>query len=281
MNMNISPLSGFPNLYDSITNKLGNDNPILLIVITIILVIYYLVFSSLGQNVDTGLGQVMSSSGQSWGFSLIELILWGLFIFLLLINGLQYFFSLDIQTTIKNIFTEPELDITITQDDVEPVPEIMIEKQVFNVPENTYTYDDAKAVCKAYGSRLAKYDEVEKAYNNGGQWCNYGWSDEQMVLFPTQKETYEKLQKIPGHENDCGRPGINGGYIANPNARFGVNCYGYKPEITNEERTKMGRVTPYPLTQKEKEMNRKVNEYKNKLHEILLSPFNNTRWDQI
>lgn len=279
--MNISPLSGFPNLYDSITNKLGNDNPILLIVITIILVIYYLVFSSLGQNVDTGLGQVMSSSGQSWGFSLIELILWGLFIFLLLINGLQYFFSLDIQTTIKNIFTEPELDITITQDDVEPVPEIMIEKQVFNVPENTYTYDDAKAVCKAYGSRLAKYDEVEKAYNNGGQWCNYGWSDEQMVLFPTQKETYEKLQKIPGHENDCGRPGINGGYIANPNARFGVNCYGYKPEITNEERTKMGRVTPYPLTQKEKEMNRKVNEYKNKLHEILLSPFNNTRWDQI
>ena len=27
---------------------------------------------------------------------------------------------------------------------------------------------NAKAVCKAYGSRLATYDEVEKAYNEGG-----------------------------------------------------------------------------------------------------------------
>jgi hypothetical protein len=31
-----------------------------------------------------------------------------------------------------------------------------------------------------------------------------------MALFPTQKETWDKLQKIKGHEHDCGRPGING-----------------------------------------------------------------------
>ena len=38
-----------------------------------------------------------------------------------------------------------------------------------------------------------------------------------MALFPTQYEHWEHLQKIKGHENDCGRPGVNGGYIDNPN----------------------------------------------------------------
>jgi hypothetical protein len=37
------------------------------------------------------------------------------------------------------------------------------------------------------------------------------------------------LQGIKGHEHDCGRPGINGGYFDNPEMRFGVNCFGAKP----------------------------------------------------
>ena len=48
----------------------------------------------------------------------------------------------------------------------------------------------------------------------------------QLALFPTQYGKWERLQKIKGHENDCGRPGINGGYIDNPNVKFGINCYG-------------------------------------------------------
>lgn len=80
-----------------------------------------------------------------------------------------------------------------------------------------------------YGAQLADYEQVEKAYNNGGEWCNYGWSDGQMALFPTQKETWNKLQKTDRAKNACGRPGINGGFIKNKNVRFGVNCYGKKP----------------------------------------------------
>lgn len=102
-------------------------------------------------------------------------------------------------------------------------------KEVFNVNNNLYTYDDAQAICKNYGARLANYDEVEESYNDGGEWCNYGWSSNQMALFPTQKNTWNKLQQTDKHKNDCGRPGINGGYIANPYAKFGVNCYGVKP----------------------------------------------------
>ena len=103
-------------------------------------------------------------------------------------------------------------------------------KEVFNVNNNLYTYDDAQAICKNYGARLANYDEVEESYNDGGEWCNYGWSGSQMALFPTQKNTWNKLQQTDKHKNDCGRPGINGGYIANPYAKFGVNCYGVKPK---------------------------------------------------
>ena len=49
-----------------------------------------------------------------------------------------------------------------------------------------------------------------------------------MAYYPTQKTTWDKLQKKKGHENDCGRPGINGGFIQNKNVKFGVNCYGSK-----------------------------------------------------
>ena len=45
----------------------------------------------------------------------------------------------------------------------------------------------------------------------------------------------EKTSKNKGHEHDCGRPGINGGFIDNPNVRFGVNCFGTKPAISAEE----------------------------------------------
>ena len=55
---------------------------------------------------------------------------------------------------------------------------------------------------------------MEDAYEDGADWCSYGWSEDQMAFFPTQKEKWKKLQKIEGHKHDCGRPGINGGYIA-------------------------------------------------------------------
>ena len=70
-----------------------------------------------------------------------------------------------------------------------------------------------------------------------------------MILFPTQKKTLEKLQKLyegrgcnsktASHKNDCGRPGINGGYIANPYVKFCVNCFGKKPEASDDDLLRM------------------------------------------
>ena len=38
-----------------------------------------------------------------------------------------------------------------------------------------------------------------------------------MAFFPTQKDTWEKLQANEESKNTCGRPGVNGGYMGNPN----------------------------------------------------------------
>ena len=113
--------------------------------------------------------------------------------------------------------------------DTVPATPPTTDKQVFNVGNNIYTYEEAQKVCKVFDASLASYDQIESAYNDGGEWCNYGWSADQMAFFPTQKSTWNKLQYSEQTKNSCGRPGINGGYFSNPYIRFGANCYGVKP----------------------------------------------------
>jgi hypothetical protein len=264
--------------YDNTNNYISQGSSIGLIVTALIVVGYY-VFSS---NLPGSTPEIMTPQSSS-GLNLIEILMWAVLLFLLVINGLQYIFKLDIATGIKNIFSgQPEIDIVLTQEkDETTVPEIMLEKQVFHIPDNEYTYEDARAVCKAYGARLATYDEVEQAYNEGGEWCGYGWSENQMALYPTQKKSWETLQKVEGHEHDCGRPGVNGGFIENPNVRFGVNCYGYKPVPTEQETVAMKNIRPYPETKKDKELQKRVDAYRKKLKSIEISPFNKTRWSLI
>jgi hypothetical protein len=276
MNLNLLDTKN-GNIYDTLTSKLlgnGGSKYMFLFVITIVIIIYYFLFSGIKEQANI-IGE------NSVGLSILELLLWGTLVFLLLINGLKYFLNIDIKTSINNLLSpEPEINIAIIQDKLEKekIPEP--KKEVFHVSDNVYTYDDAKAVCKAFDSRIATYDEIEESYENGGEWCNYGWSKDQLALYPTQKQTYEKLQKIKGEEHSCGRPGVNGGYIANSNVKFGVNCYGYKPKITNNELKQMEKMKVEPVTKEERELDKKVNEYKSKLNEILLSPFNNNRWAQ-
>lgn len=149
---------------------------------------------------------------------------------------------------------------------------------VFHVKDNKYSYEDSKRLCKAYSARLATYNEVEEAYNDGADWCSYGWSDSQMVLYPTQKKHWDKLQTIKGHENDCGRPGINGGYIDNENATFGVNCFGKRPEETEADKRRRKNTTLYPKTNEEIAFERDVERWKKKLPDIEVAPFNHESW---
>lgn len=252
-------------------------NPIVILIMLVIIVAYYIMFISIGGDVTVPTGEVTSGDGN------LDVLLWAVLIFLIIFNIFAYYNNVTIDTNMKNIFTdEPEIDIMINSEKEsasEPtVGEIKIAKQVFNVPENEYSYDDAKALCKAYGGRLAKYEEISDAYEKGADWCNYGWSDGQMALFPTQLEKWQKLQKIDGHKNDCGRPGINGGYIENKNVKFGANCYGYKPKMTAEEAKLMKTKDLYPKTHKDVMEDRRVDYWRNRLTDILVSPFNTNNW---
>ena len=255
--------------------------PIVFLILFLIIIAYFLFFSSLGNN--TGTSNISSSSIEG-GQNTMGIIIIAILIVLILINAFQYFFSISITAYIKDFFSDkPILDIVVDQSTYNPssVPEIRFKKQVFNIPGNYYKYDNAKALCQAYGASLATYQQVEDSYKNGGEWCNYGWSDGQMALFPTQKKTFDNLQKIKGHEHDCGRPGINGGYIANPNVQFGINCYGNKPKITKEEENLMDIASPYPQTVEDIAFQQKVDLWKNKVDSVLVSPFNYNNWSQI
>ena len=282
--MEVSPNSTTEplNMYDYINSYFMN--PMAFTLVILIIIISIVVYVSLGGNSSQQEVPVSTTDSTMKIYGIIGV---GLFIVIILINGLQYFYGNNIYASIKNLFYGvPEVNIKIIPDqqvnatDV-TIPEIKVVNQVFNVPGNYYGYNDAKALCSAYGARLATYGEIESSYNEGAEWCNYGWSDEQMALFPTQKSTYDNLQKIPGHSHDCGRPGINGGYIANPLVKFGVNCYGHKPKINQEEQHLMDVTTPYPKTEKDLLMEQRIAYWKNKLDEILVSPFNYISWSKI
>ena len=299
MDVDVSSSDGFSHIYNSMNDSLVKTNPTVLIILTVIIIVYFFIFTYLGYSP----GEMPSPGPQSGGLKVIEIIMWGLIIFLVLINGIQYFFQIDMKTAVKNLFKgTPEVDIQIQPEtnydgkkknslannlekdlglkNLEKEPTGM-SNQVFNIPGNKYTYEDAQAVCNAYGAKLATYSQIEDAYKSGAEWCNYGWSANQMAYYPTQKTTWDKLQKIKGHENDCGRPGINGGFIQNENVKFGVNCFGSKRTITEEEQNIMNNAVPYPLTQEEKNLKSKTEHYKKNLTDILLSPFNYSNWSQI
>jgi hypothetical protein len=156
-------------------------------------------------------------------------------------------------------------------------------EQVFNVANNIYTYDDAKAVCKAFDARLSTYDEIEAAYDHGAEWCNYGWSEGQMAYFPTQKDTWTKLQGSDLNKNSCGRPGINGGHFTDPNLKFGVNCFGIKPKPSEVEKNIMSTTkdTPLPQSKEEVALNEKVKYYQENGNSMLLvNSFNKDKWSR-
>ena len=264
--------------YDNI-NNIGS-NPFVLVVLIFIIVMYYGIFSLLGNSSET-----------SSGFVLMEAILWGLLILLIFINGLAYFFNINLVTEIKNLFDEnPEIQITsipetevlddIGKGDKQPNIESKT-KEVYHVPGNKFTYHDAKAVCNAFDGELASYDELKHAHKQGASWCSYGWTKDQLGLYPTSQSTWDKLQGSDENKYSCGLPGINGGYVSNPHVKLGSNCYGYKPKISDLESSLLKQKNINPKTEKERLFDMRVDYWKNRVGNILISPVNNDNWFRV
>jgi hypothetical protein len=296
--MSFSVDSNAYNLFDGINNKMRSSiteiNPLtafITIAVMVMMGVGLLSLANIGGSSSSG-SSMMGSFNSSMGYgssgngfvTVIQVLIVGLIIGLVAVNGLQYLYKIDIVTEVKNFFSStPEIAVKVKQhipkSNLKPIlKKKQREKQVFHIPGNDYTYEDANALCKAYGAELADYDQIEQSYEDGGEWCSYGWSKDQMALFPTQKDTYKKLKGIPGHKNDCGRPGVNGGFIKNKKVRFGVNCYGFKPKMTDIERKRIEQQSLYPKTMKDKYEDYKVNQFRKKLKDIVIAPFNKNTW---
>lgn len=144
-------------------------------------------------------------------------------------------------------------------------------QEVFYIAGSKYTYDEAPSVCAVYNAELATYDQVVDAHSRGAEWCGYGWTMGGMALYPTQESTWKKLQQETSLEKKtrCGRPGINGGYF-DPKMKFGVNCYGVKPNCNNKK---------YPIPVGPENTDKAlVDKYKRESGKIKVDPFNRNGW---
>jgi len=155
-----------------------------------------------------------------------------------------------------------------------PLAGSVVGSEVFHINDQVFTYDEAPAVCGAYGAELATLEQIMEAYSKGAEWCGYGWSVGGMALYPTQLETWKRLQQEvdPGKRTFCGRPGVNGGYF-DPATKFGVNCFGFKPT---------GQFTP-PAPVPGVDMvkyNSMVERFKRMLKTLTLDPYSRNEWSK-
>jgi len=178
---------------------------------------------------------------------------------------------------------DPIKDLDIHIPKIKKKKHVKREKEVFNIDQNDFTYDDASLLCKAYNSELATYDQLLTAHSKDANWCNYGWSANQMALYPIQSDFWNKIQKTD-NKDSCGNIGLNGGFFKNKDLKFGVNCYGYKPEpdpakiIYLDTDTKIKTNT---LSNKidDIETENKYKDVANK-HKLNIRPFNNNKWSR-
>jgi len=281
MPVNISEDSQLPS-YNTI-QFLGSDKIPFIFLLIIIIVVYIFLFAFLNNT-------SINNENNKWWILILEIILIIILIVVVVLNAdsiikNEYNFS----TEIKNLFSSKPTEVRIVADGDISLNEVKKEQkctdkteegEVFHIYNNKYTYEDARELCSTLDARLATYDEVEEAYNKGGGWCSYGWSEDQLALFPTQKDIYNKLKTIPKHRNDCGRPGVNGGYIENKKFKFGVNCYGKKPyNKASEDFMKNYSFIPAISEQRWNDIsNGKVKE--DTIMNMLIAPFNKTDWNE-
>ena len=278
-------LNNVSGIFGWLDNKLDSIiKPRFIIIILIVIGMFYFIITALGggesNNTETS---IIANT------SILEIMLWAVFIVIVLLNGFQYFFNTNITTELSNLFsTSPKIAISevvpaeqTAAGDLGTGPSLKMRKQVFHVPASVYDYDNAKALCEAYGAKLANIDQMEEAHKSGAEWCSYGWSDNQMILYPTQKSTWEELQKSPdaAKKNSCGRPGINGGYIADASMKAGVNCYGPKPEMNQGSSKMMATIQNYEAGKMIDPLHEaRIQQMKDKINDVVIAPFNKGAW---
>ena len=150
-------------------------------------------------------------------------------LFFFIIKGLYYIYVKDCdKMPLPSYLFSFKID-PCSKKNVDIVKKITQEKEVFHISDQIYTYEEAKCKCDSYGVKLATKKQLIDAYNKGANWCSYGWCDGGYAYYPVQSDFYELIQEDANLRGSCGKPGLNGG-LFEPELRFGINCYGVKPD---------------------------------------------------
>ena len=145
--------------------------------------------------------------------------------------------------------------------------------EVFLVRNNIFSQDQAPKVCKAlFNSSVATKDQLQDSYNNGANWCNYGWTKE-------EDQAYYTLQEDSNKSFCGGKKGLNGGLLDdNNNYKLGIHCFGKKPsELEYSSLEKIYQDSS--LSENDIAL---LEEYRKKMNVggIKIAPFNNKNWSQ-
>jgi hypothetical protein len=183
-----------------------------------------------------------------------------------------------------NVSSNPLKDGSVTQ------PADVTDKPIPPQEENTQTIEIQKIapdilnmmapLCRALGAELATYDQVKEAWSKGADWCNYGWVKGQAAVYPTQEDTWKKIQVGSEEDrNSCGVIGLNGGFFDNPEMKFGVNCYGSKPPQSEHDQEVLMRQGSVPKSVPSLAIDQKIQEFKHHVNDYGILPFNTKKWE--
>lgn len=199
-------------------------------------------------------------------YTALEYLVFFLFMGIIVVLGTNYFFGIQLTASLNDIF-KPDVSVDIVQPVETPNDShnFFDSKEVYHV-QGQFDYASAKEVCKSYGAKLANLWQIKNSYKKGGEWCDYGWSENKMVLYPTQLSSWKKYQQT-NDKKQCGIPGINGGYNYRLNQKLGANCFGKKPDGT----------MPVIPVQPE-QVDEKVTYWQSQ--NLTVAPFNYTSWSQ-
>ena len=186
-------------------------------------------------------------------------------------------FDIDAKSEKEEEIEEAEKQLPPMTNEIRELAGIPVKTpEVYLVQDNIYTYNDAEALCAAYNAKLATVEDLYVSWKDGANWCNYGWLKGKKIGFPTQKNSWLKLQSDDDTKNMCGLPGINVGTVRDPNARYGVHCKGVKPAVWKlwEANTLANTV----LTAKQQAVNSRARFFRKRLNNYTVTPFSDKKW---
>lgn len=137
-----------------------------------------------------------------------------------------------------------------------------------------YLKTDSVNVCEGLDSKLATYTQLLDASINGAKWEQYGWIKDDREGTNHVIDAY-----IPDNTKEKNIIGPHAVIPDDPEPKFGVNCFGVKPDMDNEYKEQL-----HSKNNKEKEEEqRRLKEqqlFLNRVEHSDISPFQENKWSR-